>query len=80
MRALLDAGHRAIGLCNVAIGFQREIAAIYEVTPEQVMVEQVGLNHLTWIRRVTVGGDDVLAISSSITPSAWRARRDFPRA
>ena len=60
VRALLDAGHRAIGLCNVAIGFQREIAAIYEVTPEQVMVEQVGLNHLTWIRRVTVGGDDVL--------------------
>jgi 6-phospho-beta-glucosidase len=60
VRALLDAGHRAIGLCNVAIGFQREIAAIYEVAPEQVMVEQVGLNHLTWIRRVTVGGDDVL--------------------
>ncbi len=60
VRALLDAGHRAIGLCNVAIGFQREIAAIYEVEPGQVMVEQVGLNHLTWIRRVTVGGDDVL--------------------
>ena len=26
-RALLDAGHRAIGLCNVAINFQRQIAA-----------------------------------------------------
>ena len=25
-RALLDAGHRAVGLCNVAIGFQRWIA------------------------------------------------------
>ena len=25
-RALLDAGHRAIGLCNVAIGFQRRLA------------------------------------------------------
>ncbi|HEY1158658.1 MAG TPA: 6-phospho-beta-glucosidase, partial [Arthrobacter sp.] len=25
-RALLDAGHRAIGLCNVAIGFQRRFA------------------------------------------------------
>ena len=25
-RALLDAGHRAVGLCNVAIGFQRSIA------------------------------------------------------
>jgi 6-phospho-beta-glucosidase len=59
VRALLDAGHRAIGLCNVAIGFEREIAAIYGVAPEQVAVEQVGLNHLTWIRRVTVGGREV---------------------
>src|SRR4249920_1831758 len=25
-RALLDAGHRAVGLCNVAIGFQRSFA------------------------------------------------------
>ena len=26
-RALLDAGHRAVGLCNVAIGFQRDVRA-----------------------------------------------------
>ena len=26
-RALLDAGHRAVGLCNSAIGFQRRLAA-----------------------------------------------------
>ncbi len=26
-RALLDAGHRAVGLCNVAIGFQRTVRA-----------------------------------------------------
>jgi 6-phospho-beta-glucosidase len=60
VRALLDAGHRAIGLCNVAIGFQREIAAIYDVAPERVRVEQVGLNHLTWIRAVLIDGRDVL--------------------
>ncbi len=60
VRALLDAGHRAIGLCNVAIGFQREIARIYGVAPESVMVDQVGLNHLTWIRRVLIDGSDVL--------------------
>ena len=27
-RALLDHGHRAIGLCNVAIGFQRQLGAL----------------------------------------------------
>jgi 6-phospho-beta-glucosidase len=60
-RALLDAGHRAIGLCNVAITFQRHIAAHLGVAPERVLVDQVGLNHLTWIRAVRLDGRDVLA-------------------
>ena len=34
-RALLDAGHRAIGLCNVAIGFQRNFAALLGVDPSR---------------------------------------------
>jgi 6-phospho-beta-glucosidase len=59
-RSLLDAGHRAIGLCNVAITFQRHIARHLGVAPEQVLVDQVGLNHLTWIRAVYLDGRDVL--------------------
>ncbi len=59
-RALLDAGHRAVGLCNVAINFQRQIAAHLGLAPAQVLVDQVGLNHLTWIRAVWVDGRDVL--------------------
>ena len=59
-RALLDAGHRAIGLCNVAIKFQRLLATQLGVEPERVAVEQVGLNHLTWIRAVYLDGRDVL--------------------
>ena len=59
-RALLDAGHRAIGLCNVAIGVQREIARLLGIAPERVLVDHVGLNHLTWVRRVLVDGSDVL--------------------
>jgi 6-phospho-beta-glucosidase len=59
-RALLDAGHRAIGLCNVAIGVQREVARLLGIAPDEVLVDHVGLNHLTWVRRVIVGGRDVL--------------------
>ena len=59
-RALLDHGHRAIGLCNVAIKLQRLIAAHLDVAPERVLVDQVGLNHLTWIRAVRLDGRDVL--------------------
>jgi 6-phospho-beta-glucosidase len=59
-QALLDEGHRAIGLCNVAIGFQRRFAARFGVTPEHVELEHVGLNHLSWIRGVRVDGIDRL--------------------
>ena len=33
-RALLQAGHRAVGLCNVAIGFQRRVAGVVGVAPD----------------------------------------------
>ena len=59
-RALLDAGHRAVGLCNVAIGFQRSFARWLDVEPARLVVDQVGLNHLTWVRAVHLDGDDVL--------------------
>jgi 6-phospho-beta-glucosidase len=59
-RALLDAGHRAVGLCNVAIGFQRWFARMLGMEPERLLVDQVGLNHLTWVRAVRLDGDDVL--------------------
>jgi 6-phospho-beta-glucosidase len=59
-RALLDAGHRAVGLCNVAIGLQRRLARLLDVEPGRVLVDQVGLNHLTWVRGVLLDGEDVL--------------------
>jgi 6-phospho-beta-glucosidase len=59
-RALLDAGHRAVGLCNVAIGIQRHAARLLGVEPRRVVVDQVGLNHLTWVRAVYLDGDDVM--------------------
>jgi 6-phospho-beta-glucosidase len=59
-RGLLDAGHRAVGLCNVAIGNQRRVAEHLAVDPSRVDLDHVGLNHLTWTRRVLVDGVDVL--------------------
>jgi 6-phospho-beta-glucosidase len=59
-RALLQAGHRAVGLCNVAIGFQRRFASMLGVENSAVSLGHVGLNHLTWERSVTVDGTDRL--------------------
>ncbi|MEV6560627.1 6-phospho-beta-glucosidase [Nocardia sp. NPDC051756] len=53
-RALQTAGHKAVGLCNVAIGFQRKFAAHLGIDPECIRLDHVGLNHLTWVRGVTV--------------------------
>ncbi|MFC8696581.1 6-phospho-beta-glucosidase [Streptomyces parvus] len=57
-RALLQAGHKAVGLCNVAIGFQRKFARLLEVEPSQVHLDHVGLNHLSWELGVRLGGPD----------------------
>jgi len=59
-RALLQEGHRAVGLCNVAIGFQRRFAGILGVDPDRVALGHVGLNHLTWERSIRVDGTDRL--------------------
>jgi 6-phospho-beta-glucosidase len=59
-RALLDDGHKALGLCNFAIGVQRWIAREHGVEPHRVEVDPVGLNHLSWVRHIRVDGVDVL--------------------
>jgi 6-phospho-beta-glucosidase len=59
-QALLDQGHRACGLCNVAIGVQREVAAHFGVEPSRVRLDHVGLNHLSWERAILVDGVDRL--------------------
>ncbi|MYW59101.1 MULTISPECIES: 6-phospho-beta-glucosidase [unclassified Streptomyces] len=62
-RALLQAGHKAVGLCNVAIGFQRKFARLLDVAPAEIHLGHVGLNHLSWETSVRIGGptgEDVL--------------------
>jgi len=57
-RALLQAGHKAVGLCNVAIHLQRKFAALLEVEPGEIHLDHYGLNHLTWELGVRLGGPD----------------------
>ena len=59
-RALLSAGYPAVGLCNVAIGFQHRFASMLGLPPAAVSLDHVGLNHLTWERSVLVDDKDVL--------------------
>jgi len=79
-RSLLDAGHRAIGLCNVAIGLQRFTAQLLGAEPERVLVDQVGLNHLTWVRALLLDGEDVLPDLLADQGDELAAHVDLPRA
>ncbi|MFZ0129865.1 MAG: 6-phospho-beta-glucosidase [Candidatus Dormiibacterota bacterium] len=78
-RALLDHGHRAVGLCNVAIGFQRLFAGWLDVPPESVHLGHAGLNHLTWIRSVEVNGEDVLPLLLRTHGDEIAAHVELPR-
>ena len=69
----------AIGLCNVAIGFQRRWARWLGVEPSRVVVDQVGLNHLTWVRRVLLDGGDVLPALLAEHGDEIAAELELPR-
>ncbi|MFE1791590.1 6-phospho-beta-glucosidase [Streptomyces sp. NPDC059525] len=82
-RALLQAGHRAVGLCNVAIGLQRKFAALLGAQAAEVHLDHVGLNHLTWefgVRLGGPGGADVLPRLLAEHGEAIAADLRLPRA
>ncbi len=51
---------QVIGLCNIPISQRMELAAHMGVSPEDVELDSVGLNHLSFIRSVKVGGEERL--------------------
>lgn len=58
MRASL--GDRVIGICDTPIGLMRRAVHAVGSTPEAVDFDYVGLNHLGWLRRISVDGHDKL--------------------
>ncbi|GAB4571554.1 MAG: 6-phospho-beta-glucosidase [Anaerolineae bacterium] len=49
----------SIGLCNIPIGYRMRVAQEFQVAPERVEIDMLGLNHLTWFRGAKVDGEDV---------------------
>jgi len=77
-QALLDDGHRAVGLCNVAITLQRHLAARLGVDPERAELDQAGLNHLSWVRALRVDGVDRLPDLLASQADSISAEMDLP--
>ncbi|MDU5950982.1 MAG: 6-phospho-beta-glucosidase, partial [Paenibacillus macerans] len=51
---------KSIGLCNAPIGLIKQVSAKYGVAADRVYAEFVGLNHLHWVSRIDVNGEDKL--------------------
>ena len=71
---------RTIGLCNIPWTVRARLASSLEVDPKTVRLESVGLNHLSWIRRVEIDGVDRTdeLIDRSIAAAERRAPSDDP--
>ncbi len=60
-QALKSAGYdRVIGICDAPSSTKFRMAKDLGVTEEELYVEFFGLNHLSWIRSVKVGGEELL--------------------
>ncbi|HTC66728.1 MAG TPA: hypothetical protein VK685_06315 [Candidatus Acidoferrum sp.] len=52
---------RVIGICDTPAELFHRIAQVLGVPPSEAHCEYAGLNHLGWVRRITVGGKDLTA-------------------
>jgi 6-phospho-beta-glucosidase len=82
--AILKHGRqRAIGLCNNPINLKIDVAGYLGVEPGQVELDYIGLNHLSWVRRILVDGKDVLpqileAVTGAGRPANIPEELDYP--
>jgi len=82
--AILKHGRkRAIGLCNNPINLKIDVAGYLGVEPGKVQLDYIGLNHLSWVRRILVDGGDVLpgileAVTGAGRPANIPEELDYP--
>lgn len=53
----------SVGLCNVPIGIIMDVVKHMGCAPEDVDLDYVGLNHLSWVRRFRVKGEDITQVA-----------------
>ena len=51
---------KAMGFCNIPINTTYALAEVLGVSPPKVQLDSFGLNHLSWVRRVLVDGQERL--------------------
>ncbi len=49
---------KSVGLCNVPWNVRKEIGNVLHQPSESIELDYIGLNHLSWVRGVKIGGQD----------------------
>lgn len=49
-----------IGLCNIPVDLTMEIAKFLNIEPNRITLDYVGLNHLSWVKKVLIDGQDIM--------------------
>lgn len=57
---LRHTGVRTVGFCNIPINTTHALADVLAANPAQVRLDSFGLNHLSWVRRAFVDGQEKL--------------------
>jgi len=52
---------KTVGLCNIPAIMRKTLAAFLEAPPHQLALHFTGLNHLSFVTRVTLAGNDIIA-------------------
>ena len=50
---------KSIGLCNVPVSMQMMMAEMMDCQPDELQLEFAGLNHLVWVHRAWLRGEDI---------------------
>jgi len=53
-------GDRVVGICDSPVGMFKRVARALDVDIDRAVFDYAGLNHLGWLRRVLVNGQDLL--------------------
>jgi 6-phospho-beta-glucosidase len=69
---------RAIGLCNVPIGMQFDIAEAFGCPVEDVYCDFVGLNHLVWAAKILVKDENVTSFVLEHMHDSAGAMKNIP--
>lgn len=51
---------KAMGLCNVPINMKNTTAKMFDVEPERIRMDFIGLNHLNWANRIYLDGENIM--------------------